>query len=121
MKSLLMIVLLFSFSQARAEQAASFLAGNKLLELCEAYLGNDTVVNVAKGNTCAAYIMGIEDAHQAFVFWKRMEQIWCTPKGMETSQLVRVATKFLQENPQKLHLAASSLVPNALISAFPCE
>ena len=121
MKYLLAIVLLFSFNQAMAGQLQSFYIGNELLELCEAYLGGDTVANISKGNTCAGYAMGIVDAHKTFVVWKLIEQQWCTPENMEVVQLVRVVTKKMQENPQTLHLAAGSAVANALILAFPCE
>jgi len=114
-----MIVLLFSFSQARAVQY--FYTGNELLELCEAYLDGGTSANIAKGNTCFGYVTGISDAHNNFVGWKVMEQQWCKPENMDGTQLVRIATKYLQEKPEHLHLGASSLVANALIKAFPCE
>ena len=121
MKYLLMIVLLFSFNQARAEQSLSFVGGNVLLERCEAYLDGNTSANIAKGNACLGYVTGIADAHNLFISWKHMGQLWCEPENMEGVQLVRVVTKYLQESPQKLHLAADSLVANAIIFAFPCE
>jgi len=121
MKYLLMVVLLFSFGQARAGQTLNFETGNGLLELCEAYLGDNTAVNIAKGNTCGGYIAGLVDVHKTFVDWKVMEQRWCLPGDMRVSQLVRVVTKHLQEQPQDLHLSASGLVANAFILAFPCE
>jgi len=121
MKYLLTIVLLFSCSQAIAAQTESFYTGNALLELCEAYLDGGTSANIAKGNTCASYVAGIDDAHSLFVDWLDMEQSWCAPKNVNMSQLVRVVTKHLQENPQKLHKSGNSLIGNALIIAFPCE
>jgi len=121
MKYLLMIVLLFSFSQARAEQRQSFYSGNELLEMCEAYLDGGTSTNIAKGNTCFGYVTGISDTHTLFVSWELMEQQWCKPENMQGVQLVRIATKYLQENPQALYLTADSLVATALILAFPCE
>jgi len=121
MKYLLMIVLLFSFSQVRADQVLNFNTGNELLELCEAYLGDETAANIAKGNTCAGYVMGIADVHRAFVGWEAMEQRWCLPENISASQLVRIVTKHLQENPQDLHTGAAYLVANDLSSAFPCE
>ena len=122
MKYLLIIVLLFSFSQARAEQRpAGFFSGNALLEICEAYLNGGTSANIAKGNACHGYVASIADAHGLFVGWEMMEQVWCFPEKMKVGQLVRIATKYLQENPEELHLIASSLVAIALIKAFPCE
>jgi len=115
MKYLLTIVLLFPFSQAAA---FSFWTGSKLLENCEAYLSK---TNVAIGNTCAGYVMGIDDTHRTFTKWGEMSPLWCSPDNMKTNQLVRVVTKHLREQPEKLHLTASSAVANALMFAFPCE
>jgi len=92
-----------------------------LLEVCEMYLGDATVVNIARGNECVGYLGGITGAHRAFVDWKFMERVWCLPKDVDIKQLVRVVTKHLQENPQDLHQDASGQVANAIGLAFPCE
>jgi hypothetical protein len=105
---------LLSHGQAQA----SFNTGSELLEKCEAY-GNKT--NVAKGNTCAGYVEGIDDVHTAFNGWKQIDKNWYISEGMVTSQLVRVVAKYLQEHPQNLHLEAGGTVANAFIEAFPCE
>jgi len=116
MKYLLTIVLLFSFNQAAA---LGFLFGNELLERCEAYLSN---TDAAKGNTCWGFVTGVADAHDNFTVWG-MSPLWCQPDNMSTGQLIRIVTKHLQEHPEDLHLAAASLVSNALLLAFPppCE
>jgi len=116
MKYLLIIVLLFSSGQA---SAVAFYSGNELLVLCEAHLSD--AGSAAKGNQCISYVAGIADAHSFFVKWAALEQSWCMSIDVDGSQLVRVVTKWLQENPQDLHLSASSLVIEALILAFPCE
>jgi len=121
MKYLLMIVLLFSFRQAGADKLSNFYIGNRLLELCEAIPDIDTAQELVMGSTCQGFIMGVADAHNAFVEWKEMEQRWCMPAGIGGAQLVRVVTKHLQENPQELHMTAGSMVANAIILAFPCE
>jgi len=117
MKYLLMIVLLFSFNQVRAVEG--FYKGNDLLEECEAYL-SDTG-SAAKGNICIGYIMGVVDTHAVVVIWDGSEKRFCLPRSIQSSQLVRVAIKYLKENPQDLHLAATGLVIVALDFAFPCE
>jgi len=122
MKYLLMIVLLLSFSQARADKITGFVSGNALLEFCETFLDGGTSANIAKGKQCSSYIVGVVDIHSAFVGWKDLERYWCFPSNnMGKSQLVRVVTKYLQEHPEDLHFLASGLVANALILAFPCE
>jgi len=119
MKYLLIIVLLCTFSQARAVESESYYTGNELLEKCEACI-NET--SVAKGNACAGYILGISDLHEMFVALGMLKKGWCKPLvSVETNQLVRIVTKFLQEHPEDLHFAASELVADALTKAFPCE
>ena len=113
-----MIVLLLSFSQVRALQVGSFNTANELLVLCEAWIYK---TDLSKANKCFGYITGVSDVHAAFVSWEAMEQRWCLPEDIKSSQLVRVVTKELQENPQDLHMDGGSAVANALLSAFPCE
>jgi len=116
MKYLIMIVLLFSCSQAAA---LGYMPGSKLLEGCEAYLSEPGFV--ARGSTCFGFVTGISDAHDNFVVWDKMSPLWCSPDNVAASQLIRIVTKHLQEHPEILHDAASSQVLNALITAFPCE
>jgi len=121
MKYLLMVVLLFSFSQTSAAGTTqSLYTGNDLLDLCEAYLDDDPI-NISRGRTCFAYAGGIVDAHDNFVGWGDLKKEWCKPENMAVKQSVRIVTKYLQEHPQDLHKSAASLVTNAFIKAFPCE
>jgi len=117
MKYLLMVVLLFSFNQVRAVEG--FLSGNDLLGMCEAYF-SDTG-SFAKGSQCFGYIQGVQDAQNVFADNKLMKAIWCAPKTITATQLVRVVTKYLQEYPEELHTSGMSSITVALIKAFPCE
>jgi len=119
MKYLLMVVLLFSFSQGGADLIQSLSDGNALLERCEAYL-SDTG-SAAKGNVCFGYVTGVVDVHNVFVSNNEMNPFWCAPDGINSSQLVRIVTKYLQEIPEALHFSASSIIIFALRDAFPCE
>jgi len=117
MKYLLMVVLLFTFSQAQA--LLIFMSGGQLLEKCEAHLSETG--SVAVGNVCAGYVAGISDVHASFVEWGDMTPKWCVPLTGGTKQMVRVVTKYLQEHPEDLHRTAGGQVANALSQAFPCE
>jgi len=118
MKYLLAIVLLFSFSQARADDNV-FYTGNEMLKLCEAYISETFS---ADGNVCVGFVTGIHDSHLTYSEWRDVKKAICLPGGgVKGSQLVRVVTKSLQESPENLHLTAASLVANALQQAFPCE
>jgi len=96
----------------------NFFTGNQVLEWCEACI-NDT--NIALGNQCPSYIGGAVDAHETYVGWGDMGMRFCLPLSIKISQLVRVVTKYLQESPEVLHIAAGAVVGNALYSAFPCR
>jgi len=111
MKYLLMIVLLFSFGQVWAGGAFT---GNELLRLCKARFSEATVESLAKGNTCVSYVAGVVDA----LFY---DSKFCLPDKMPAEQFVRIAIKYMEENPEVLHFIAAPIVVRALSEAFPCE
>ena len=78
MKYLLAIILLFTSLQVFSN---GFITGNILLLRCEDYLNK---TNIATGNTCVGFIMGIDDAHAAFVGWKYFTDRHCTPDKIHT-------------------------------------
>jgi hypothetical protein len=45
----------------------------------------------------------------------------CLPKEVTIDQTIMIVTKFLKENPEKLHLSDAYLVHFALQKAFPCK
>ena len=50
-----------------------------------------------------------------------MNKEFCIPKNVGTTQLRKVVIKGLNENPERLHHSASSLVFNIFYEAFPCD
>jgi len=112
MKYLLLIVLLFSFGQARADTMIRvYYTGNMLLKICESYTNTNrpnALVDAVRGGTCIGYILGVAEGR-------------CVPNSSSGDQLLRIVIKYLQENPQDLHKGASGLIGNALARAFPCE
>jgi len=115
---LVLLVALVTSPGAWAEsEPFIYLNGSKLLERCKAYVDE---TYIAKGGVCIGYVMGIADAHNTYSSWGYLPKQYCAPSEVAGSQLVRVALKHLEEAPEGLHLAASSLVINALTEAFPC-
>jgi hypothetical protein len=101
-------------AQSRAE-FGMYLSGSDLLQKCESD-------SVAESNTCDGYILGILDFQEALVGWSRLDEpIFCTPDSALSGQPIKVVIKYLNEHPEKLHLAASGAVTNALGIAFPCS
>jgi len=88
---------------------AGFLSGNGLKQRC-----SDESVE------CAAYIMGISDAHDYFVHFGALA-IACAPREVTVGQMNAIAKRYMEEHPERLHLAASAIVLSALAEAFPCK
>ncbi|MCE0759320.1 hypothetical protein LWH94_08890 [Marinobacter sp. G11] len=45
----------------------------------------------------------------------------CRPEGVDNRQLAQVIVKFLENNPQFLHLEQTTVAAVALNRAFPCD
>ena len=78
--------------------------GNSLKELC----GGDAY---AKG-FCQGYITGTS---------KLTVSPACFPDGVTLGQITDIMIKYMNDHPEKLHLASGLLVTIALQEAFPCE
>lgn len=105
-------ILLFILSQAAAlaEQpiVASSMTTTELVETCR-----------RAGNTlradCAGYILGVFDQMS-------LSRLICPPDNPSggSAQAVAVALKFLNEHPERWHLAPVYLVGQSFQAAFPC-
>jgi len=92
----------------------SFETGSSILETCESEVWYN------KGY-CSGYIIGVSDTADTLALWDGSPVLICIPDGVTAGQLWKVVVKYLNENPEKLHFAADSLVLAALEGAFPCE
>lgn len=113
-----LFILLLSFqtvTYADEAKVKSFKNGNQLLELCNADEAS------FKEGECFGYIMAIVDNNESIVTAGLMQKLYCIPDDLIVNQLLRVVVKYLQENPEKLHMAASDLLTNAFIKTFPCQ
>ena len=99
-----------------AQSQATFYDGNALLQKCESD-------SVADYTACAGYIMGIYDYNESMVFLELVTKTFCVPDSATAGQLVKVVTKHLNENPEKLHssMGVAIEVSIALYEAFPCS
>lgn len=68
------------------------------------------------GNFCAGYIHGFLDAH-SFIEEKK----YCLPYPIDTYQIAKVYSKYLEEHPEKLHQNSNITFSEALIGYFPCK
>ncbi|MGA9802939.1 MAG: Rap1a/Tai family immunity protein [Terriglobales bacterium] len=102
--------------------------GNDLLPLCQAqieFLDGKTLSpsRTVDASECMFYIEGFLDG-----FWARdnapipnTTTVLCYPEGVNTGQMIRVITKWLQDHPARLHEPAWSCIFAAAHDAFACR
>lgn len=90
---------------------ADFTSGNELQEWMSELKkenGNLHSIGLFRG-----YVSGIVDIGDGILF--------CTPQGTTRGQYTAVAIKYIEHNPEKWNLGASTIIQNALENAFPCK
>ena len=92
---------------------SDYYSGNKLLEYCNP--------NSSNRDICTGYVAGTRGALDTWKIWENIDSGICVPKAVSLGQSIKVVVKYLEANPDKLHLSASSNVLNAFADAFPCE
>lgn len=94
---------------------AGFINGNELAEWMQEYNKFETGINseIMTAGRYSGYIGGVADTTNHI--------IWCSPQGIEMGQVRKIVDIYLSNNPEKLHLDASSLIIEALKTAFPCK
>jgi hypothetical protein len=92
---------------------SDYYSGNRLLEYCNP--------NSSKRDICTGYVAGTIGAIDTRNIWENIDSGICVPKEASLGQSIKVVVKYLETNPDKLHLSASSNVLNAFLDAFPCE
>ncbi len=90
-------------------------SGNDLLRECSKKAGSNA------DGYCHGFIWGtLHGVNEATIRAQEKKYV-CIPQGVTISQLTRLTKKYLEENPQKLHLLASTLIVNAVTTAYPCR
>ena len=92
---------------------ADYYSGNKLLEYCNP--------DSSERDVCIGYVAGVRGAIDTWKIWENIDSGICVPKEVSLGQSIKVVVKYLEANPGKLHLSASSNVLNAFLDSFPCE
>lgn len=74
---------------------------------------NMNLVSAFLAGQYGGYIDGVTDSSAGI--------IWCNPSNVTYGQTYKIVSKYLNNNPEKLHLSAESLINNALKEALPCK
>jgi len=109
MKRLLLCAVLVVGMAGPAGAVRIFKTGNNLLAVCQ---------DDAKQLVCYGYVQGIADTLGAnpIAGWRA-----CLATNVTVGQVTDIVVAWLKANPQARHLAAHSLVAQALEEAFPCK
>jgi hypothetical protein len=85
-----------------------------------------TTQQVMDSTFCAGYVSGVLDAREMQFAMDRSDHIkgrnqYCRPTEVTNGQVFRVLKKWLENNPDKLHQRADSIIFVAMLEAFPCR
>jgi hypothetical protein len=116
----LVIVLTFVWATplqvATASEETS--TGNFLLRACKETVrmldqpkADEDIFQAWQTGFCMGMVQGVVSA----------SPIICTPTDSNAGQWVRIVTKYLEDNPDKLHIKSPKLVEVALTRVFPCR
>jgi hypothetical protein len=109
------------------EPFPTFTDGNELFDACEGFRTQGTLSpdETMRFRYCEAYIVAVADTLAWLKSGLRASTgarvKYCPPKGADSHQLTSVTANYLRDYPEKRHLAAASLVANALAKSFPCN
>lgn len=73
---------------------------------------------------CYGYVRGLSDyaTGTAPMTSEQLSNVQsCRPEGVDNRQLAQIVVKFLENNPQFLHLEQTTVAAVALNRAFPCD
>lgn len=71
--------------------------------------------NASDYNYCLGYISGV---HEAFAM--NRIKYFCVPDSLGALKISRKVIKFLEENPESIHVSSASAVLEGLQKKFPC-
>jgi hypothetical protein len=134
----LILALVFVGSGNCVQAATDQESGNRLLEMCSISVKilDNTVQptdDLTDASSCVSYVHGFTDAMHIAVAAARASVpsgnlapnvtrvLACIPAEVTGGQLVRIVTKFLTDNPERLHENRGILAMLALNRAFPCK
>lgn len=113
------LILLALAAPAIAQQ---YLSGNAMLRNCEFALSGRAAQNAHEAGLCQGFTTGVIQGIYLgeIASGKTKKGILCPPADVEVGQMIRVAVKYMKDNPSRLHEPAQVLFGHAYRDAFPC-
>lgn len=98
------------------------MTGNELLESCKNAASESSTKNSSfSAGFCLGSMQSVGDLLTFVNAGLETEARICLPATVTNGQASRVVVKYLQDNPEKLHLNGTALVVMAIQKAFPCK
>ena len=94
--------------------------GLDLQNACGVKDGGKTLAEINSFTACIFFMKGAQSMHE-FYGLADIPNLYCLPDGVTVSQAIKVVVKWLNENPDKLHIAAIFAAIAAQSEAFPCD
>src|SRR2546430_4269837 len=101
-------------------------SGRDFLEVCSSVdsEGNRDATRMQRDALCLGWVQGFTDGFLVYgelLSVPRRDRMACVPRGVTTTQIVRVIKKYLADNPGKAHRPTRYIASIALAGAFPCK
>lgn len=98
--------------------------GNELLQQCQQYIkviDGDRNADAFAASYCEGFVEGVTRTVSFYRSELDKDAKFCIEGGVTNSQVVRVVTKYLNDNPKLLNKDKMLLTWAALKDAYPCK
>lgn len=110
------LLLCCTFSLARSDVLEKMGTGQGLLTACTTTTSDsagDLVAATLDYGACMGFIKAVS---QTLILASQL----CQPEEITFGQAQKIVVKYLNDHPERLHIASAWLVREALLGAFPC-
>src|SRR6266480_3212915 len=112
--------------KSATEQPDISRSGRDFLEVCSSVdsEGNIDAARMQRDALCLGWVQGFTDGFLVYgelLSVPRRDRMACVPRGVTTTQIVRVIKKYLADNPGKAHRPTRYIASIALAGVFPCR
>jgi hypothetical protein len=111
----IIFLFLFSFSTISSVHSES---GQQWLSYCESNKNTE-------GSYCFGYLGGLIDMYSSIredlLYFEKIPYLICLPPNMTLDQMVKIMRKYLNDNPEQLHINMTTLYQRKMFKTFPCK
>lgn len=109
------------FSLGIATPVAAQERAEELLWNCSGKAAGNAVEKEARRLHCIGYLQGANDMLRLLNDFLKANLVCAPDEGLSNDQVVRIVMKWIEDNPEKMHIPGRTAVLMALMKAFPCK